>query len=43
MNKINNLNKMSIAHSGTMACPIAQPIALQAKEPEFLQLHGINK
>jgi len=40
VDKMNDKNKMPIAHSGTFACPNAQATASQAKEPEFLPTHN---
>jgi hypothetical protein len=36
VNKMNDRNKMSTAHSGTFTCPNTRATASQAKEDEFL-------
>lgn len=39
VNKMNDINKMPTAHSGTFACSSTRATASQAKEPEFLPTH----
>jgi len=42
VNKMNDRNRKSTAHSGTFACPNTRATASQSKEPEFYYTQDPN-